>query len=737
MQSIFRLPALPWSPGALDRATVFQPMVDMGAANNKGKRKRVVDGSSPRASPKPLSKKIRSVDTASGGGAVQSVPEQQARRGADGLQPAIAPAFAPGLSPPGESQTVAPSKVPSGAVNDSPVIAPQPVTATVQVNVKPLANSASACVHGGAPVLLGRSQLATPTLSFVPVPAPKISAEPIKAPASVPVAPQSVKVATEINIASAPSQLQEYKPSPTATPKPAMKIDTDVLRAIVEAEINQAILFKHNELRLIDQEIAKCQIALEQIRRCNLIPVPASQIPSLALSSHSGPALVPPSGYSIPDSPAPWGVTDGPYSRHYATWLLPSPRFDPQSPEALAATALNSPLPLRDGRITRGSGLEVSTPLNPIPGRPSRSAAGRIRSLHDPASPLAGRDPLILKRQKDGQWVKLYCTNCNPERSDFANVQGFLNHCRISHKLDFKSHEAAAIECGRPVEVNEYFPPMEPTSARESATRPAFSTSFTFTADKPSVHPLNKANAKMRDIPNAQQILPRSYSMSAASQKSEPLTPAASPGFVPSSDTPFLSSLLSKRGFGGSLSSMVQEAKRKVDLSEYDIESDPECDTDSKPSKGKKKSNTGTSKNTSTGHFKSKSASRLHGVATHRLAPAPTTTPATGMRPSPLAPLAKFPHALGTASPPDTGSSTDGEMMLLDLSPNTAESNPGLVSDRDDEEDEDEADEEHVSVRKGGANHHHDVDMLVAIEDSDGEGRHVEESQGFCSNRQA
>jgi ADA HAT complex component 1 len=700
----------------------------------------VADGSSPRASPKPLSKKIRSVETSasSAGGAVQSVPDQQIRRITDGLQPTVALSAVSGLSPPGESQAAVLSKVvPSGAVNESPAIAPLAITPAMQVNVKPLATTnASIGVHGGATALLGRSQQEIPTPSAIPVSAPKIPAESVqvKAPALVPVLPQPAKVATESKTASVPSQLQEQKSTLATTPKPAMKIDTDVLRAIVEAEINQAILFKHNELRLIDQEIAKCQIALEQIRRCNLIPVPVSQIPSLALSAHSGPALVPPPGYSVPDSPAPWGVTDGPYSRHYATWLLPSPRFDPQSPEALAASALNTPLPLRDGRITRGSGLEVSTPLNPIPGRPSRSAAGRVRSLHDPASPLAGRDPLILKRQKDGQWVKLYCTSCNPERSDFANVQGFLNHCRISHKLDFKSHEAAAIECGRPVEVNEYFPPTEPTSAREPIARPAFATSFTFTADKPSVHPLNKPNAKIRDLPAAQQILPRSYSMPVVSYKAGPPTPATSPGFVPSKDTPFLSTLLSKRGFAGSLSTMVQEAKRKVDLSEYDVESDPECDTDSKPSKGKKKSN-GSANN---GHFKSKSASRPLAVGAHRLAPAPSAT--TGMRPSPLAPLAQFgTRAPGTTSPPDSSiSSTDGEMMmLLDLSPNTAESNPGLVSDRDDEEDEDEADEEHVSVRKGTAGHHHDVDMLVAIEDSDGEGRHVEESQGFCSNRQA
>jgi ADA HAT complex component 1 len=714
MQSIFRLPALPWSPGALDKATIFhQPIVDMGAAN-KGKRKRATDGSSPRASPKLLSKKIKSVESVSGG-AVQSMPEQQVRREADGLPPTVAPApVAPGISSPGESQTAAISKELMGSgVHVAPAVAPLPVTPVLQVSVKPMVNGTLTSMNGGMPALLGRSQQDMPALASLPISAAQtMVAQPIKPASSVPAPLVQLKVATQHNMGITPSRPEDCKPQSTTSPKPVMKIDNDILRAVIEAEINQAIIFKHNELRLVDQEIAKCQVALEQIRRCNLIPFPGLQAPSLALSSHSGPALAPPTGYSVPDSPAPWGVTDGPYSRHYATWLIPSPRFDAQSPEAIAASALNSPFPNRDGRVTRGSGLDVATPLSSVPGRPSRSIAGRIRSSHDPASPLAGRDPLIIKRQKDGQWVKLYCSNCNPERSDFANVQGFLNHCRISHKLDFKSHEAAAIECGRVVEANEYFPPMEPQSAREPLPRPTFSTSFTFAVDKLSVHPLNKIQTKVRDVNPVQQILPRSYSMGAVTQRASPMTPAVSPGFIPSPDTPYLSSLLGKRGFGNSLATMVQDAKRKVDLSEYDVESDPDVDMEAKPTKGKKKN-----PNSTTGHFKSKSAARpLSSTAAHqRLAPAPIQ----------MRPAAFSSFTIGTASP---ASSTDVDM---ELSPHTADSNPGLVSDREDSADEDEHELEAGSVRKDSGD-----EVLVAIEDSDGEGRCVVEDRGFCGAHQ-
>jgi hypothetical protein len=65
------------------------------------------------------------------------------------------------------------------------------------------------------------------------------------------------------------------------------------------------------------------------------------------------------------------------------------------------------------------------------------------------------QDPLVIKRQQDGKWVKLYCTKCQPERSDFKSVQGFISHCRILHKDIYASHEEAANACGRPIEVKE------------------------------------------------------------------------------------------------------------------------------------------------------------------------------------------------------------------------------------------------------------------------------------------
>jgi hypothetical protein len=54
---------------------------------------------------------------------------------------------------------------------------------------------------------------------------------------------------------------------------------------------------------------------------------------------------------------------------------------------------------------------------------------------------------LIMKRYWDGKLVKLVCTDCG--RGDMNSVQGFLNHCRLFHKVNYASHEHAAMYSGR------------------------------------------------------------------------------------------------------------------------------------------------------------------------------------------------------------------------------------------------------------------------------------------------
>jgi ADA HAT complex component 1 len=662
---------MPWNPSGMDQSPVLLQDPNHNL-NSKAKRKRL-NGSS---SPKPLTKKFKpQQQLVADGGAVQSLPNQLSqsihRFTPDGLQQSyeLAPiATTPMIMPPGENQKPA-----YFGAHNSGVISPA-------LSSAPPTPFAPAHFFPGVTTVNGMKPL-QPATSFSPR---SIAVQPLNTYSQI---PSQLPTPTISPVGS----FADSKPKPRPAQKPTMKIDTDTLRAIVEMEINNAILQKHNELRLIDQEIAKVQIAMEQIRRCEIIPRPAQQIPSAALMSHSGPALLPKNGHSIPESPAPWGVTDGPYTRHYAAWLLPSARFDAQSPVAQTAVSSAFPSPFgRESRATRGLALEpVSTPF----GRPSRTGTGRVRAAnaHDPSSPLAPRDPLVIKRQKDGLFVKLYCANCNPERSDFANVQGFLNHCRISHKLDFKSHEAAAIECGRPVDAGGYFPPQpepqapaqqqtpqlptsqpqQPMSAREVKT--PFSASFSFPPMEPkntAVHSLNKAGVKSRDG----KIISRSYST--PGPKPVEAVPAAS--FVAANDTPFLSTLLSKRGFAGNMSHIVTEAKLKVDLSEYSDESDVEAVEGDKKKVGKK--------------IKSKSKSKPKGNSAKPLHQTPKC--------SSMSNVSGGTEMLGLLRHADDDNDDSS------LSPHTAAtdySNPGLVSDRDDEYEEDEDTEmvdEQVDVPK-------------------------------------
>ena len=54
------------------------------------------------------------------------------------------------------------------------------------------------------------------------------------------------------------------------------------------------------------------------------------------------------------------------------------------------------------------------------------------------------------------------CPDCN--RFDFSNVQGFINHCRIAHKIEYASHDDAVRHCGVEVDLSEF--------GSEESTRP-------------------------------------------------------------------------------------------------------------------------------------------------------------------------------------------------------------------------------------------------------------------------
>lgn len=352
----------------------------------------------------------------------------------------------------------------------------------------------------------------------------------------------------------------------------ARGLDLDRARDIIQYQFGLEILMKHDELRLINQELAKCQVALEQLRRCHLIPYPI-QCPTpsqvLEISSGKGPALQSKPGQPVPKWAPPFGVVEGPYARHYAKWLIPDPMFDGIQPQAAGLTetgrARNA---AAEGRTTRNT---VSTETGGLgKQRPARGTAGqRLHALSSGYSqPKDKQSPCILKRS-DGVTVKLICKDCH--RWDFSSTQGFINHCRIAHKRDYKSHEEAAVHCGHPIEVDE----SGAILGDDSKLSPAVIASGVVGL----VHPLarNKSSldqdtykALLSRIKSSLDMyhagrLPNVGSIPTA-QKSSRRRASATPGLVKSSDTPYLSQLMQKKKLSGNLKHEVAEAKIKIDL---------------------------------------------------------------------------------------------------------------------------------------------------------------------------
>lgn len=441
-------------------------------------------------------------------------------------------------------------------------------------------------------------------------------------------------------------------------PTLAMESDLTSAQQAIEAHFNYEILLKHNELRLIEQELAKCQVALEQLRRCSLIPFPGTEGLSEEVSGGVGAALQPSSGYTEPQHAAPWGVTDGPYTRHYARWLIPDPQFD-SMPERMLAQQAQGYFGLSEGRTTRGSFAEFGSTGK---ARTSRTSTGtlKLQALGETPAPAPKIDPLLHKRSTDGQWVRLYCAQCG--HSNFSNTQGFLNHCRIKHNQVFKSHDQAAIACGVPVDVNEA---GNPVSAAEPPSTTATTPAATFPAPiTPGfVHPLVRSNPA-----ELAKDIHRDFSKHTR-DSSNPGPPLPKPDFTKAPSTPHLSSLLEKRGFGGDLKGMVDSARQKVDLSAIEPGDD---DTDSA------------------------TQTPIASKPPQQLARLPVSAP--NAAPASKAPSARQGSKKGQSGhtrlphfPPPVNVGNGLHMLEspVDLSPNTVESNPGLVSDHDDDEDED------------------------------------------------
>lgn len=461
------------------------------------------------------------------------------------------------------------------------------------------------------------------------------------------------------------------------------------------------ILLKHDELRLINQELAKCQIALEQLRRCHLIPYPTScPTPDqmLNVSAGKGPALQRRPGEPIPRWAPPFGVVEGPYARHYAKWLIPDPSFDGVQPEwQFTPEAARARASFAEGRTTRNSFAEPSS----LKGRPMRGTAGqKLQSLSSGyPQPKEKAGPCILKRA-DGKTVKLVCIDCN--RENFSSTQGFINHCRIAHKRDFKSHEEAAVQSGHPIEVSEKSLDKTP-SAPASAPAPEERV-VTTNSGSALVHPFARPEmteqqafvALQSRIADSMKLyregkLPGVTCIPSTASVKEAVKDKAKK-FAESShvpETPFLSQLMRKRNFKGNLRDLVSDARTKVSLDDMTPGAGDESEgIDTPPAVMADLKGVSTAR--------TPVVMRVPARSTKSPAPAEAVRPASSKGRAPHLEFVTPPNSvLDIATKNDSNhalSDEDIDMDDADMSPNTMISNnaPSLVSDDGEYDDSDD-----------------------------------------------
>lgn len=346
-----------------------------------------------------------------------------------------------------------------------------------------------------------------------------------------------------------------------------------VLREAIEAQFSLEILLKHKELRLIEQEFAKCQIALEQLRRCQIFPYPASSSTfegMQAASTGSGSAY----DRCVPYAP-PWGVVNGPYTRHYERWLIPDSAFDDSVSGHIQTPTFGGEI--MPERATRGSKAEKGT----VAGK-SRSQRGsngaRLKALpHGYPEPKEEKGPMIVKRSSDGKMVKLVCLDCR--RSNFNSAQGFINHCRIAHSRQFLSHDAAIEASGEAIDVDAEGGLGESSGSQVSASAGLIHPLIRSALARPT--PADSVTSSSRRKKSQSSATPKGQ-LSAVSNSVQGMSTPRRTGlgmpeyhktdsvpFKPSSQTPHLSALFARTGRGGDLNEMVAQAKMspEIDLS--------------------------------------------------------------------------------------------------------------------------------------------------------------------------
>jgi hypothetical protein len=184
--------------------------------------------------------------------------------------------------------------------------------------------------------------------------------------------------------------------------------------------------------------------------------------------------------------------------------------------------------------------------------------------------------------------VKLVCIDCR--RENFGSTQGFINHCRIAHRQEFKSHEEAAVQSGVPIELDEAGGIVGEEKASSVATglvhplirnaptdRAAYTALLSRINDSLNMFREGKLPG-VTSIPGTPASTSHIVRQTAAGNHQTP----PNNNFVASPQTPFLSTLLKSRGFDGNLGEIVGEVKKVVDFEDFSSHSD-ESDIEKQP----------------------------------------------------------------------------------------------------------------------------------------------------------
>lgn len=103
--------------------------------------------------------------------------------------------------------------------------------------------------------------------------------------------------------------------------------------------------------------------------------------------------------------------------------------------------------------ITRSSLRPSSSVSNPTNNSNTNNSKDHRTSYGGiPSLVLPNGQKNCVHRLSNGKLVKISCPVCS--RADFGSAQGFLNHARLLHQLEFKSQGDVAIKCG--VELTDW-----------------------------------------------------------------------------------------------------------------------------------------------------------------------------------------------------------------------------------------------------------------------------------------